>query len=183
MVQATITATNTYGTSTISALNTDGVLVEVVPHKPPTIPRKGWNTNENVIEIFYDALTGVTTGGSSILSYVILWDQGLGGAMSVLKGVATPNLALTVLLDTGITSGTTYKFQYYGVNQQGDGAISDTFAIRALTYPSKMNMPTVAYTSPGSYTVTFAIPSNTGGTGVTIANYEIVFMKSDGTFA
>jgi len=30
--------------------------------------------------------------------------------MTVLKGVSTPNLALTVLLDTGITSGTFYKF-------------------------------------------------------------------------
>lgn len=87
-----------------------GAIIQVVPHKPPAIPRKGWNTNENVIEIFYDALTGVLTGGSDITSYVVMWDQGLGGAMSVLRGVATPNLALTVLLDSGITSGTIYKF-------------------------------------------------------------------------
>lgn len=82
----------------------------IPPHKPPTIPRKGWATNENVIEIFYDALTGLLTGGSPITSYGILWDQGLGGAMSVLKGVSTPNLALSMLKDTEITSGTFYKF-------------------------------------------------------------------------
>ena len=74
MVQAYVTATNTYGTSTQSLVNTLGALIEVVPHKPPTLIRKGWNTNENVIEIFYDALTGLTNGGSPILSYVILWD-------------------------------------------------------------------------------------------------------------
>ena len=48
----------------ISEVNTEGVLVVIPPHKPLTIPRKGWATNENVIEIFYDALTGVLTGGS-----------------------------------------------------------------------------------------------------------------------
>ena len=84
--------------------------MEVPPHKPPTIPRKGWATNENVIEIFYDNITGSLTGGSIITSFGILWDQGLGGAMTVLRGVSTPNLALTVLLDIGITSGTFYKF-------------------------------------------------------------------------
>lgn len=74
-VKAKVTATNTYGTSVESTLNTEVVaLIEVVPHKPPTIPRKGWNTNENVIEIFYDALTDENTGGSNILSYVVLWD-------------------------------------------------------------------------------------------------------------
>jgi len=58
----------------ISNVNTEGVLIVVPPHKPPTIPRKGWATNENVIEIFYDAITGVLTGGSQITSYGILWD-------------------------------------------------------------------------------------------------------------
>jgi hypothetical protein len=87
-----VTATNTYGTSVESDINSlpnEVALVEVVPHKPPTIPSKGWNTNENVIEIFYDQITGVLTGGSPILSYVILWDAGTGdGNFVVLKGVS-----------------------------------------------------------------------------------------------
>lgn len=111
-VLITVTATNTYGTSVASDVNSLTVaLIQVVPHKPPTIPRKGWNTNENVIEIFYDALTGELTGGSAILSYVILWDAGSGdGNFVVLKGVSTPNLSLTVLIDQGISSGTFYTF-------------------------------------------------------------------------
>lgn len=159
-------------------------LIEVVPHKPPTIPRKGWNTNENVIEIFYDALTNEVTGGSQILSYVILWDQGLGdGNFVVLKGVSTPNLALTVLLDTGITSGTFYTFKYLGMNQQGQGLPSDEFTIRAVTFPSKMNMPVVTYSGPGTYTVSFQEPSNKGAMNIAIDYYEIMFQKSDGTWA
>lgn len=59
--------------------------------------------------------------------------------MSILKGVSSPNTALTVVLDTGITSGTFYKFQYFGINQQGQGVASDVFTIRAVTFPSKMN--------------------------------------------
>jgi hypothetical protein len=73
-VAAQINATNGYGTSIISEVNTEGVLVVVPPLKPPTIPRKGWATNENVIEIFYDSIIGTLTGGSEITSYGILWD-------------------------------------------------------------------------------------------------------------
>jgi hypothetical protein len=55
-------------------VNTEGVLVVVPPLKPLTIPRKGWASNENVIEIFYDSIVGTLTGGSEITSYGILWD-------------------------------------------------------------------------------------------------------------
>jgi hypothetical protein len=61
------------------------------------------------------------TGGSPITSYVILWDQGLGGALSVLMGTTTPNLSTDILITTGITSGTNYTFAYYGRNAIGDG--------------------------------------------------------------
>jgi len=159
------------------------VLVEVPPLKPPTIPRKGWATNENVIEIFYDNITGSLTGGSKITSFGILWDQGLGGAIIVIKDVSTPNMALTVLLDTGITSGTFYKFQYFGINQQGQGVPSDVFTIRAVTFPSKMNQPDIAYTSPGEYTVSWTPPSNKGAVNIAITYYEVLFMRSDGSFA
>ncbi len=36
LVVAKVTATNTYGTSSDSTLNTLGALIEVPPHKPPT---------------------------------------------------------------------------------------------------------------------------------------------------
>jgi len=53
----------------------------------------------------------------------------------------------------------------------------------AVTFPSKMNMPVVTYTSVGGYTVTFQTPSNIGAVGVAIQNYDIMFMRSDGSFA
>lgn len=75
--------------------------------------------------------------------------------MTVLTGISTPNLALTVLINTGIISGTFYKFQYYGINQQGAGLPSDVFTIRAVTFPSKMNVPNVIYSGPGVYTISW----------------------------
>ena len=61
------------------------------------------------------------TGGSPITSYVILWDQGLGGALSILMGDTTPNLSTDILITSGITSGTTYTFAYFGRNALGNG--------------------------------------------------------------
>lgn len=43
-----------------------------------------------------------------------------------------------------------------------------------------MNMPTVAYTGTGVYTVTFQEPSNKGAVDIAISYYEIMFLKSDG---
>ncbi len=103
--------------------------------------------------------------------------------MTVLKGVSTPNTLLTVLLDSGISSGTFYKFQYFGINQQGEGEPSNVFTIRAVTFPSKMNQPDVAYTSPGVYTISWSTPSNRGAVNIAITDYEIMFMRSDGTYA
>jgi hypothetical protein len=41
--------------------------------------------------------------------------------MSILMGDVTPNLATTILINSGITSGTLYKFSYYARNTHGDG--------------------------------------------------------------
>lgn len=102
--------------------------------------------------------------------------------MSVLRGVSSPNTALTVLLDTSITSGTFYKFQYFGINQQGQGVPSDVFTIRAVTFPSKMNSPDVTYTGSGIYTITWLTPSNRGAVNIPISYYEVLFMRADGTY-
>jgi len=45
-----------------------------------------------------------------------------------------------------------------------------------------MAAPTVSYAAL-IYTVTFSLPSNTGGTGVTIDGYEILFKQSNGDWS
>lgn len=100
--------------------------------------------------------------------------------MSILKGDTTANLDLTATI-TSITSGATYKFSYYGRNAHGDGAESDTVSIIAATTPATMTAPSVTYTS-SAYQVSFSVPVTTGGTGITITSYKILFKQSDGTY-
>ncbi len=157
-------------------------MIEVVPLKPTSAPSKGSATSETQIQITYSALTGTLNGGSAITSYAILWDAGLGGSMFVLKGVSSNNLDLSATFTSGISSGGSYKFAYYGVNAHGDGAISDTVTIVAATNPTQMTPPSVTYSSL-AYMVTFSQPTNIGGTGLSITKYEILFKKSDGTYA
>jgi hypothetical protein len=44
LIQARVTAVNSVGSSTASVLNSFGVLLELVPHKPPTAPTKNYST-------------------------------------------------------------------------------------------------------------------------------------------
>lgn len=119
---ATVTATNAFGTSDPSEANTVGALVETVPHQHASAPTRGALTYETQIEVEYAALAGVETGGSPITSYVVLWDQGLAGALTPLLGDSSPNLETSVTFNTGITSGETYVFAVFGRNAHGDGA-------------------------------------------------------------
>ena len=125
------------------------------------------------------------TGGSPITSYVILWDQGLGGALSILIGETTPNLSTDILITAGITSGTTYTFAYFGRNALGNGWDGVTslpeVKILAAVKPSQMNPPTITYSSL-SYNISFSPPTSTGGTGVPILGYEILLQASNSSY-
>jgi hypothetical protein len=183
LVVAKVTATNAFGTSPESDLNVAGARIETVPHQPTSPPTRGAQTHETQIQLQLTALTGDQTGGSAILSYVILWDQGLGGAFAPVVGDTSDNLLTTVVISAGVSSGQTYKFKYLGRNAHGDGPPSDEVAILAATAPATMNPPTVSaisqYTSL-TYRVSVTAP-HSGGTGVAITSYEIRFKHKDGS--
>lgn len=79
----------------------------------------------------------------------------------------------------GITSGGNYRFTYAARNIQGTGPQSDPTLVIAATVPAKMNTPVVTYQPGLLYRVTFTMPSS-GGTGVPIDAYEILFLHKDG---
>ena len=113
---------------------------------------------------------------------MILWDAGLGtGPFAALIGDSTPNLDLSQLITDSITSGTVYTFKYLARNIHGDGIASDPFEITAATEPTQMGKPTVTLETGLKYRVSFEQP-NTGGSGVAITEYSVLFRKSDGTF-
>lgn len=112
-------------------------------------------------------------------SYVIYWDQGLGGSLTALSGSNVNELKTVYLFVSGITSGGNYKFTYAGKNIHGIGPQSDPVVVVAATVPAKMNTPVVTLQPGLKYRVAFAQPSS-GGSGVPILSYEILFLQKDG---
>jgi hypothetical protein len=125
----------------------------------------------------------VETGGSPILSYVVLWDQGLGGSLVARLGDVIPNLDTSVIINTGVSSGVEYRFAVYARNAHGDGPESDSVTVLAATVPSQMNPPEVSAVSAYSslqYRVTITAP-HSGGVAVAIDAYGVLFKWSDGS--
>jgi titin len=111
-----------------------------------------------------------------------MWDQGTGTYVA-LAGDLTANLATSVTFTTGISSGGVYNFKILGRNVHGDGAESDPVAILAATVPATMNAPTISVVSAHTslqYRVSVVAPYS-GGAGVAIDAYEVVFKYQDGS--
>jgi hypothetical protein len=51
-----------------STLNSIGELAQVAPKKPPQTPIRNGDTSESILKVDYPMLTGVYTGGSTIVS-------------------------------------------------------------------------------------------------------------------
>lgn len=76
LVQVRVTAVNSIGGSVPSIPNSVGAEIELVPHKPPTAPTKNYSTTQTTLVINYLHLEGTANGGSEVLSYSVVWDQG-----------------------------------------------------------------------------------------------------------
>lgn len=70
----------------MSPANVLGAIIQTVPHKPLSLPQRGSFTSQTQINLKITALTGDETGGSPITSYIVYWDQGLGGVFTPLIG-------------------------------------------------------------------------------------------------
>ena len=181
-----IAAENTFGTSDWSEVNAGGAVVETVPHQM-TAPERGAATEENELQITFAALTGTSTGGSSILSYVVAWKESSGSSFVNVIGdtdAGQPaNIATSVTISVDVVSGTAYRIKIFARNAHGDGQESGELEIVAATVPSQMNAATVSTISanePLKYRVIIQAP-HTGGDGIAIDSYDLVFRESDGS--
>ena len=158
--------------------------MQAVPHKPSLIVQRGEHTSQTQLHLTISELVqGVSDGGSPVTSYVIEWDAGdSNNAFSAIVGEASPNLDLSHYVYDNISSGTSYQFRYYAVNVHGPGPVSDTQVIQAANNPARMEAPTVTLEPGLLYKVSFTAP-HSGGLGIAIEEYEIVFRRKDLTFA
>lgn len=86
-------------------------------------------------------LTGDNTGGSTILSLQLQWDQGSSGAQWLTLLGFSPYTTTTVFTITGsrVQSGRNYKFRYRALNIHGWGPFSDPVDVLAASIPDKLN--------------------------------------------
>jgi hypothetical protein len=87
------------------------------------------------------AVTGINTGGSTILSYALEWDEGTGGSsFTPLIGDSSDNLVL-IYTKSSLTAGTYYMFKYRVRNLFGWSSYSNIFSTIAATRPDSPSLP------------------------------------------
>jgi Fibronectin type III domain len=82
----------------------------------------------------WTALTGTSTGGSTILTYNLYWDNNSGSpTLFLLDSLVTSETI------TGLTVGSNYIFKVRAKNIYGYGPFSSSVTIMASDVPSTMN--------------------------------------------
>lgn len=108
-------------------------------------------------------LNGVQTGGSTILSLQLQWDEGTSGATwSTVLGYS-PYTTTSTYTITGdrVISGRMYKFRYRAANIHGWGPYSDTLNLLAASIPTRLNQ--VVVNLVGTQVQISWIPLNSNG--------------------
>lgn len=109
-------------------------------------PTRGSQTSTSQIEVVWTALTAPNNGYSSILSYHLQWDNGVGNFASPIDliGNSIDSLVLNYIVSSSIVSGSSYLFRVRAKNYWGWGDFSTSVSIKASTSPSKMDAVTTS---------------------------------------
>ena len=109
LVQAEAQAYNVQGWGGLSNANTVGAVIQVPPSQMGQ-PTRGSATTETQIQVNWNALTGVSTGGSAITSYNLQWDQGNGTYVDLIGQTGSEQTLTTYTQTSGVSAGQTYNF-------------------------------------------------------------------------
>jgi hypothetical protein len=148
----------------------------VLPHKPPTVPSRNSATTKSQLRVDYAPLIGTTTGGSTITSLHLQWDQGSGGeSWYTLIGEVLPSTSQSYTVTGYVVAGRTYKFRYRAKNIFGWGPYSDQGDILAASRPSKMQP--LAVSLFGTNVKIQWTPSESNASPIT--KFKVLIMTSD----
>lgn len=166
---AVVEAKNLIGFSTPSAENVLGpVLLQTVPHKPPTPPTNGANTSHLQLHVEWNALQNDNTGGTAILEYELQWDEGHSTAY-----VALHTADVLQHTTTNVSETITYKLIYRARNIYGWGPVSDSVSILVASVPSQILNPVI--TSMNGVSVKFEWLLSPDANGADVTAYRIKF--------
>lgn len=167
-------ATNANGDGGESTPNSSGDTIALIPQVAPT-PSYSART-ATTIDLTWDALTtNAQTGGLTILSYILEYDQGTS-TWTTLQGDPTDSTLTTYSL-TGLTAGTAYAFRVTAQNDIGNGPTSSEVSITPMAVPDTPSAPTVTLDEPYAK-ISWSAPTDNGST---ITAYTITIIQSDGS--
>jgi hypothetical protein len=106
------------------------------------IPSRGDLTSETTLQVLWDELSGINTGGAAIDSYNLRWDAGVGVWDDVTGEDGNYQLDLFYVITSGVTGGETYQITVRAHNAQGWGAESPILSIVAASNPDQPDPPT-----------------------------------------
>jgi hypothetical protein len=89
-----------FATAGVASDASESIILASVPDKPAAAPTRNTNTNENTVAI--NILTVPGDHGSTITSYNIEKDDGLGGSFSELQGDEFDSMDMTGVLNLGV---------------------------------------------------------------------------------
>jgi len=130
------------------------------------------------LTVTWSALTAdADTGGLSIISYHLQYDQGTT-TWTDLQGFASDSTLLTHTISS-LTSGTEYKFRLRAKNSLGYGVYSSEVAMTPAATPSTPSAPVTTLDEPYAR-ITWSAPSDNGSP---ITSYTITILQQDGSYS
>ena len=142
------------------------IIAATIPGVVTAITRDEVNTSKTQVAFTWTAPT--STGGSAVIDYTIMWDQGTGTYIQVAAGVTT-----TSYTKTGLTAGTTYNFKVQARNVIGVGSLTSAFSIVAAVVPSVPTTLTRDNVNTSKTQVAFIWSAPTDNGGVAVIDYSI----------
>jgi hypothetical protein len=129
------------------------------------IPTRGSATSASQIQILWTTLTtAAETGSSTILSYNLYWDNGLGGD----PAIQVTDTLVTSFIINGLTTGHSYRFKVRAKNIYSYGSFSPVVAITPTSVPDTMSAPTTAIDGLNTnIDITWTAPTSDGGSSIT----------------
>ena len=104
------------------------IIAATTPGLVTSITRDEVNTSKT--QVAFTWTSPASSGGSAVIDYTIMWDQGTGTYVQAASGITT-----TSYTKTGLTSGTTYNFKVQARNVIGVGSLTSAYSIVAATVP------------------------------------------------
>lgn len=150
--------------------------VQTVPSMPSGVATEGALTMTDQIHIMIEPVTGVASGGSSILSYQI--DMSTDEIeWTELKGYSTNDDSLE-WIETGLTISVVYKLRYRARNIYGWGYFSEISEIRSTMVPAQISIPS-AELSTTNIEISWTEPDSRGDA---IQYYVVQILNSENVF-